>query len=216
VTGKPAINPIFNTTEITVEDGSKNFPFFWTSTTHVEGNGTKAAYIAFGQAFGFMSGPQGGDPVFMDVHGAGCQRSDSKEGDPADFPTGFGPQGDVIRIYNFARCVRNGAQITPETANPSGFEQEMIDGWDESGGNEQPDNTEIPDDDHIGPATCESDDDCKVEGACPMEATLGCDCKETPMGDKLCIPNCVNDEDCPLDMKGGTMTCNNGTCVPKQ
>lgn len=42
----------------------------------------------------------------VDVHGAGAQRSDPKEGDPADFPHGRGPQGDVIRIYNFVRCVR--------------------------------------------------------------------------------------------------------------
>jgi len=41
------------------------------------------------------------------VHGAGAQRSDPKMGDPADFPSGHGPQGDAIRIYNFVRLVRN-------------------------------------------------------------------------------------------------------------
>ncbi len=44
---------------------------------------------------------------YMDVHGAGAQRSDPKAGDPAAFPHGRGPQGDVIRINNFVRCVRN-------------------------------------------------------------------------------------------------------------
>ncbi|PIV81130.1 hypothetical protein COW53_06090 [bacterium CG17_big_fil_post_rev_8_21_14_2_50_64_8] len=44
-----------------------------------------------------------------DVHGAGCQRSDPKDGDPADWPLGHGPQGDVIRILNFVRCVRSAA-----------------------------------------------------------------------------------------------------------
>jgi len=44
----------------------------------------------------------------MDVHGAGSQRSDPKSGDPSRFPYGRGPQGDVIRIYNFVRCVRGG------------------------------------------------------------------------------------------------------------
>jgi hypothetical protein len=45
---------------------------------------------------------------FADVHGAGAQRSDPKTGDPAAFPHGRGPQGDVIRIYNYVRLVRGG------------------------------------------------------------------------------------------------------------
>ena len=44
--------------------------------------------------------------ILMDVHGAGAQRSDPKAGNPADFPKGRGPQGDVIRIYNYVRLVR--------------------------------------------------------------------------------------------------------------
>ena len=44
----------------------------------------------------------------MDVHGAVAQRSDPKAGDPAMFPHGRGPQGDVIRIYNYVRLVRGG------------------------------------------------------------------------------------------------------------
>jgi len=56
-------------------------------------------------------GRPGSGPVsyhFCDVHGAGAQRSDPKTGDPAQFPHGRGPQGDVIRIYNYVRCVRGG------------------------------------------------------------------------------------------------------------
>jgi hypothetical protein len=49
-----------------------------------------------------------GDYHFVDVHGAGAQRSDPKAGDPAMFPHGRGPQGDVIRIYNYVRLVRGG------------------------------------------------------------------------------------------------------------
>jgi len=41
------------------------------------------------------------------VHGAGSQRSDPKSGNPEDYPYGHGPQGDVIRIYNYVRCVRD-------------------------------------------------------------------------------------------------------------
>ncbi len=47
------------------------------------------------------------DSTLMDVHGAGAQRSDPKTGDPSDYPEGHGPQGDVIRINNFARPVRS-------------------------------------------------------------------------------------------------------------
>jgi len=58
------------------------------------------------------AGPPGGnagDYHFVDVHGAGAQRSDPKTGDPAMFPHGRGPQGDVIRIYNYVRLVRDAA-----------------------------------------------------------------------------------------------------------
>ena len=50
--------------------------------------------------------PESGTFNLLDVHGAGCQRSDPKTGDPANYPNGRGPQGDVIRIYNHVRCVR--------------------------------------------------------------------------------------------------------------
>ena len=59
-----------------------------------------------------MGGPPGpgfqgaGGTQFVDVHGAGAQRSDPKAGDPAAFPHGRGPQGDAIHIYNFIRLVR--------------------------------------------------------------------------------------------------------------
>ncbi len=58
----------------------------------------------------------GDDPItnnlsVLDVHGAGAQRSDPKTGDPADYPEGFGPQGDVIRIYNYVRLVRGNSTI---------------------------------------------------------------------------------------------------------
>lgn len=104
----PAIDPIFQITKL--EDGE--YPFYWTGTSHLEGppdrQGTAAVYVAFGRALGWMGFPPGrGTPQLMDVHGAGAQRSDPKIGNPADFPHGRGPQGDVIRIYNFVRCVRD-------------------------------------------------------------------------------------------------------------
>ena len=66
------------------------------------------------------------DDSLMDVHGAGSQRSDPKDGVPADYPHGHGPQGDVIRIFNLVRCVRDAALIAgaddvpPAASPPSG------------------------------------------------------------------------------------------------
>lgn len=99
-----AIDPVFTVTAISNEVGQSDFPSFWSSTTHANmQNGSNAAYVAFGRALGYMRGQ------WLDVHGAGAQRSDPKWGNPADYPTGHGPQGDAIRIDNFARCVRGDA-----------------------------------------------------------------------------------------------------------
>ncbi|MFR9644810.1 MAG: DUF1566 domain-containing protein [Rikenellaceae bacterium] len=47
------------------------------------------------------------EPNWIDVHGAGSQRSDPKAGDPSVYANGHGPQGDVIRINNYVRLVRD-------------------------------------------------------------------------------------------------------------
>ncbi len=102
-TGSAAIDPLFNATTITNEAGEIDYPAYWSNTTHVNRTnrpGESGVYVAFGQAMGYMN------DNWVDVHGAGAQRSDPKSGDPADYPTGRGPQGDAIRIYNFARLVR--------------------------------------------------------------------------------------------------------------
>jgi hypothetical protein len=111
----PAIDPIFDVTETE--------SWFWTSTTLLEsppnlGSGSQAVYVAFGQAFGVFNDPQGNNTL-INVHGAGAQRSDPKSGDPADWEDGFGPQNDQIRIYNYARCVLNGAQFVEVTGSGS-------------------------------------------------------------------------------------------------
>ncbi len=110
-----AINPVFQSTSIIDEGGNKNYPFYWTSTTHANlQNGGGAVYLAFGEALGWIETPSSGYEL-MDVHGAGAQRSDPKNGNPDDYPYGHGPQGDVIRIYNYVRCVRGGdVMVVPE------------------------------------------------------------------------------------------------------
>ncbi len=107
-TNSPAIDPIFQATEIINEDGNRDFPYYWTGTTHVgPKGGQNAVYIAFGRGLGWLTDPFTGRKVLVDVHGAGCQRSDPKKGDPKEYPFGRGPQGDVVRIFNFVRCVRS-------------------------------------------------------------------------------------------------------------
>ena len=110
---------MFNVTSITNEEGQLDYPYYWASTTHVSypDQGGSAAYVAFGEALGYMNN------AWIDVHGAGAQRSDPKAGNPDNWPTGHGPQGDAIRIYNYARCVRDAdttAQNIPPTAEAGG------------------------------------------------------------------------------------------------
>jgi len=114
--GSPAIDPVFNATSITNEAGETDYPCYWSSTTHANASpspGSSAAYVAFGRVMGYMNG------AWIDVHGAGAQRSDPKSGDPADWPYGHGPQGDAIRIYNYVRLVRDagGTQSTDVYVN---------------------------------------------------------------------------------------------------
>ncbi len=127
-TASAAIDPLFVATGI----GGGEYAFYWSSTTHREGpptspGGAMAVYLSFGRALGWMpQPPNSSNYVLLDVHGAGAQRSDPKTGDPANYPYGNGPQGDVIRIFNAVRLVRGGNQYTPVELSRLGAEQ--IDG----------------------------------------------------------------------------------------
>lgn len=114
-TNSAAIDPIFSVTSITDEAGKTDYPFYWSSTTHVDVNGhdDAATYVALGEALGYMQN------AWIDVHGAGAQRSDPKSGSAADYPTGRGPQGDAIRIDNYVRCVRAGNVISTPNGDPN-------------------------------------------------------------------------------------------------
>ena len=116
ITNSAAIDPLFNCTIILDEEGNEDYPFYWTGTTHsnwsANNSGSWGAYVCFGEALGFMEmPPNSGNFSLLDVHGAGAQRSDPKLGDPDNYPNGHGPQGDVVRIYNYVRLVRD-AEIT--------------------------------------------------------------------------------------------------------
>jgi hypothetical protein len=111
-TNSAAIAPLFNSTSTINEEGQQDWGYYWSSTTHIntsQNAGSNAAYISFGRALGYMR------TQWMDVHGAGAQRSDPKIGSASQYPTGHGPQGDAIHIENFVRVVRGGAAtLTPE------------------------------------------------------------------------------------------------------
>ena len=106
-TNSAAIDPLFNCTSVTNEAEQSDFPYYWTGTTHISSNGmgSTGVYIAFGRGMGYMNS------TWVDVHGAGCQRSDPKTGDPDDYPYGRGPQGDAIHIYNYVRLVRDAGTV---------------------------------------------------------------------------------------------------------
>lgn len=111
-TGSASIDPLFDVTQIVDEGGDVNYPFYWTGTTHLDGpDSGNAVYVAFGEALGYMEVPPGSSNyVLMDVHGAGAQRSSPKTGSADEFPIGRGPQGDVVRVENFVRLVRDYAE----------------------------------------------------------------------------------------------------------
>ena len=131
--GTPALDPVFHATAIVNAGGQEDYPYYWSGTSHREGppeiQGTYASYVAFGRALGWMEMPPGsGNHILMDVHGAGSQRSDPKTGDPDDYPFGHGPQGDVIRIFNFVRLVREADDSGTEIFS-DGFESGDISAW---------------------------------------------------------------------------------------
>jgi len=107
-TASAAINPIFNCTAITNEASQPDFPWYWTGTTLLTSpTAAEGVYVCFGRAMGYMDG-------WLDAHGAGAQRSDPKGGNLSSYThVGNGyysaqaPQGDAVRIYNYARLVRD-------------------------------------------------------------------------------------------------------------
>jgi len=115
-TNSAAIDSIFNATSIINEAGQSDWGYYWSSTTHKNGLGFGSAgvYVTFGRALGYMNNQ------WMDVHGAGAQRSNAKVDSGQSDPNAsvvidangneaivFGPQGDVTRYDNFVRCVRS-------------------------------------------------------------------------------------------------------------
>ncbi|MCB1172476.1 MAG: DUF1566 domain-containing protein [Leptospiraceae bacterium] len=124
----PAINSIFTTSSFTNEEGITDYPWYWSSTTHVtcgDSNCTTddvkyGVYLTFGRALGYYTS------AIQDVHGAGAQRSNDKDdvsstagASTANVGGGtfyyWGPQGDILRDGSntanrgkmYVRCVRN-------------------------------------------------------------------------------------------------------------
>ena len=112
--GSAAIDPLFNATSFINEENVIDWGYYWASTTHVDNddNGSNATYVSFGRALGYMNS------TILDVHGAGAQRSNDKlnvatepgASSAIDANDSFyykGPQGDILRLNNYVRCVRD-------------------------------------------------------------------------------------------------------------
>jgi autotransporter-associated beta strand protein len=117
-TSSAAINALFTCTAITNEAGQADYPWYWTGTTHINDSGSAAAavYVTFGRALGYINN-------WVDIHGAGAQRSDPKSGSLASYtyvPYGYyksnAPQGDAIRIFDYVRLVRDAGAPLVTTA----------------------------------------------------------------------------------------------------
>ncbi len=108
----PAIDPLLRVSDPLGD------PWYWTSTTHLEGHlpgepdGTFAVYVCFGRATGRPHGR------LLDVHGAGAQRSDPKR-PPTGGQRTLGPQADELRGLNYVRCVRTAVAPAREQAGDS-------------------------------------------------------------------------------------------------
>ena len=120
-----AIDPIFNATSFTNEGGQTDWPWYWTSTTHVAYNGFGASgvYLSFGRADGWQKATLSATCYTLyDIHGAGAQRSDPKTSSgvltigaacTGGTAYGHGPQGDVQRAANYVRLVRDADTDVP-------------------------------------------------------------------------------------------------------
>lgn len=128
-----ALDSIFDISTLINEAGEQDYPYYWSSTTHLDGPvpENNAVYIAFGNALGEMQGR------IMDVHGAGAQRSDPKTGEPMS----KGPQGDMIRVTNYVRSVRGGVI---DMSTSSSNETERVYSQAPSGNSRSPANIKPP------------------------------------------------------------------------
>ena len=102
-TGTAALDAVFSTSMITNMAGWDDFPTYWSSTSFEPGR--HAIAVHFGRALGYFFDPRSGQNAsFMDVHGAGSQRTNPKVGQDS---YGRGPQGDVQTVTNHVRLVRD-------------------------------------------------------------------------------------------------------------
>lgn len=103
-TNSPAISPLLECTLHNLYDGVKDYAYYWSSTTHLDGRNPyeRAVYVCFGHAWG----REPHTDELCDVHGAGAQRSDPKSDNPSNVPYFLGPQKDMQCVYNAVRCVR--------------------------------------------------------------------------------------------------------------
>ena len=92
-TQSPALDPLFQCTPITNEDGKRDWPYYWSATTHGGFQGGAAAmYVAFGRAAGWMSARAmaGGPPQ---RRGPG--------GPPGGMPPGAAAPGEAGGAYHY-------------------------------------------------------------------------------------------------------------------
>jgi len=91
----PAIDPLFNCTQIISEAGYDDYPYYWTGTSSYFSTSSPGYYYAWYVALGRAVNAEG-----EDFHGAGAVRFDTKYES--------GPAGeDAERYFNYVFLVRD-------------------------------------------------------------------------------------------------------------
>lgn len=130
-TKSAAIDPVFSSTKITDEAGKTDWGFYWTSTTHISTvNVSDAVYIVFGRGMGYMQ-EYGG---WIDVHGAGSQRSDPK------VASASGTQASSSAQPSGESQPTGGSGGTPPSGGPGGTPPSGAPSGSQPGGGETPSN----------------------------------------------------------------------------
>lgn len=189
-TNSAAIDWLFNVSTITDPEWGMNYPFYWTSSTHLdwrvpESNGV---YIAFGEAQWQMRN------TLMDVHGAWAQRSDPKSWDANNYPEYFWPQWDVRYVYNYARCVRSTDKVDNTTITTSNITPPKTNTSSSSSTATSTNNTQTTTSQNAtwpvkAIAACE---DKNIWNSCSFtnpKGSITWTCKDTPKFGKVCVEN---------------------------
>ena len=116
----------------------------------------------------------------------------------------------MLALLFLIACDGDVGVVDIQTSDDTAAPEESLTG--EDGGIEDGEGGEGGEGDMPEPTTCEVDDDCLGEDACPPDS-VDCICY-----DQICSPACETDDDCPVSPEGDAVACDvdAGVCEPPQ